>query len=326
MKVFQIFLKPRRRIGLNLDSDGVQNATNLVNRLNGVKDLYRSIYNFQYNYDPQNAIIDKIFLDFDPDKKTGKGAQMHARRMCMILTQKGIKHSAFYSGNGFHVFVYCEPRLASSLKYPSMAIKNFVYELIDESEFRPKIAPDRKVLGDLSRVARIPNTINLKTNLYAIPLKPGYILEAMIKDIKELANKQQFYDPTVEGKLVDLESYDTSRSTATSSAAFDYDIPLEFNETGVPECVKNLLRRGDLDHTERFYVILALRDLAYSLEDVEGILKQYLTEDKYEHSVEEENQVEYLFNREDLMFPRCSTIKQNGYCVIGCPGQTIYYV
>ena len=176
------------------------------------------------------------------------------------------------------------------------------------------------------RVSRIPNTINLRTGMFCIPITLEE-LEKDLDDIHQLAKKPRKVNNKNGNKLVDLEKCDQSTikfdfNNLTSDVEGCQTVDLEY----IPRCVKAALERGTCRHRERYYIITALRDLGYSEEAVFKILEKYLLEKHFEHCIDEEGQLDYLFNeRQDLLFPSCMTIKADGFCVEGCSGFNLYF-
>ncbi len=320
-KFFQIFIKPKFRKTFDLSNK--KSAMKLINDNNVRKDLYRTIYNYEGNVEGNQAIIDKVFLDFDPEESEEKLLE-DVRKVSNLLNNKNIKHSLFFSGRGFHIFVYTNIIKAKDLINPRTAIRNFVNDIIEIT----KASVDYQVVGDLMRVARIPNTMNMKTRLYCIPLDQKE-LEYSIEYIKDLATSQRFFKKDSEGKPLDLKVYDTGTKTQLSDleVTLESDEDLDIGELGkldLPSCVLHSLKKGRPNFQERFMIITCLRDLAFSKSEVSKILMKFLTEDRYTHCIEEERQLDYLFNRQDLLFPSCSRIKEMGFHVKGCTGNQIY--
>jgi hypothetical protein len=323
---FQIFLKPRRR--LSFDTESPKEAVELINAVNGVKDVYRSVYNYKSDVIPENARIDKIFLDFDPED--GVDILAEVQRVVGVLYDMGLSYSVYFSGRGFHVYVYTKPVIAGELNSAFDAIRNFVYFLMEKaSEDGEPINYDRSVVGDIMRVSRLPNTMNLKTKMYCIPIKHSEVYESSLSDISQMAKTQRKIKNKVEGKLVDLKEYDEAVKKHSLRGIIedfdDEDVEFDVNIENLPLCVKTLLERGDPGYNERYLIIVAMRDLAYPLSATVSTMKKYLNKTEFEHSLLTERQPQYLYSRPDLIFPSCYTIKQRGSCVTGCKGQNIYY-
>ena len=78
------------------------------------------------------------------------------------------------------------------------------------------------------------------------------------------------------------------------------------------------MAKGDLGYDERYSVILFCRDgLHLFVNETVDIMKQYLTESKFEHCMREAprkyGQVSYLYERQTLFF-NCDKMKRMGYC------------
>lgn len=320
-KFFQLHIMPNTRLTFDLSNrDDIKRAIKIVNINNGKTSIYRTVYNFLGEVSRENAVIDKIYLDFDPDD-AGKGVFSNVRKLCDYLRENNIRHSIYYSGRGVHVYLYTELRLASDFKNAKIAIRNYVKELVDTLD----LVIDWSVVGDIRRISRLPNSINTKTGFYCIPLKN---IQLSRKEAEQLAVKPQYYSSLVKGECIDLKPYDTEPT-------FEYkieqrDIFLEEDVSDkVPLCIQEMLKRGNCNYRERFFIIVALKELAYSQADVENIIWKYLNVKKSngstyaEHCILEEDQVTRLFERDDF-FPSCDVIRAEGYCLDGCRGQEIY--
>lgn len=313
---FQLFVKPKRRI--TFSEEEVSKATKLINFLNGKKDLYRSVYNYISEPAGRNAFVDKIFFDFDPDGKNDPLGDLNA--LAEYCIKKNISFTPFFSGRGYHFYIHTHKLFAYELNSPSLAIREFVLDIINKLG----IVPDMQVVGDLMRVSRIPNTLNKKTGLFCIPLSKK---EALIDDpdyFKKEGSKQRTQQDAYGEQLIDLRKYDGKSRHKMTVPPISNDVNCTQIADNIPMCVKNALHNRDPGYQERFLIITCLRDLAYTLPEVEKILEEYLSQEKFEHCVFEEEQLDYLFKRQELLFPSCDTIKMQGYCVEGCKGQEIY--
>lgn len=323
IKTFEILAKPHFR--MKFEEHESKKAVNIINKYNGKKGLFKTVYAFDGEPLATNAIIDKIFLDFDPaDDKSDKFFR-DVRITCEYLDEKNYKYTVFFSGRGFHVYVYVKKTKARELDNATMAIKTFRNKLVEETEVNGiKVEIDPHVVGDLRRVSRIPNTRNNKTGLFCIPLYREELFKPL-DEIKSIAETQRYLVNAVSGEeLVDLKDFDFfSGSVKITPSNVEVDMG-DADLEELPACVRESLLRGDPGFKERFLIIVALRDLGYSQEDVESLLGQHLTQEKFYHCVHEERQVAYLFSRADLIFPNCKSIESDGYCVQHCEGQKIY--
>lgn len=277
------------------------------------RNIYNSVNKYIEDVKSENIIFEKIFLDFDenPYENTSK--------VLKYLLKNNISFSLLFSGRGYHIFIkvkkiFWKPNLSLKIKY-------YVKELMDKTNAEC----DMQVVGDLNRVSRVPNTINTKTKLYCIPLTTTEFFKCGHEGIKKLALKRRDVNSIkYNGKSVDIGSVEVPIKTET----FIYDKQLTISNYGkvfiLPPCLQKILERKDLGYFERFLIILYYRDLGYSIKETEEFLKESLTESKYEHCVHEENQVKYLYGREDIIFPNCETLEIEGRCVDGCKGNNLY--
>lgn len=324
-KVFQLFIYPGSyRPTYKCNEEGFRKASELVNIQNGKRNVYRSIYDYMDEPGRQNSLIDKVFIDLDPDKENGVDPIIEARKLAQYLKDEDILHSLYFSGRGVHCYIQVNPIMAYELNNPSIAIKNYVRNVADKLD----LIYDKQVVGDLRRVSRMPNTINLKTGLYCIPLKKDEI-ELTEPEIHFIAKKQRSGKFPIGKDKIELRDYDTIDKRFEHKIEYE-DRKLGEDICGVPKCVEASLMRGYANYQERYAIITCLRDLAYSQSDTEAIIEKYLTAVKpsgstyAEHCIEEEQQVEKLYNRHDLVFPGCQTIQSNGFCVKNCKGPNIY--
>lgn len=309
-------------------------TSNLINKYyelySGKKDLYISVYDYfgfkKEDIRPENAKVDKIFLDFDYDDELRFFDDV--RTVAKFLYEIGAKFKIRFSGRGFHLFVYLSEQ---ELKNPSKAIRGWVKDLHQKTSTKS----DSAVVGDLRRVCRMLGTMNMKTHLYCISLDYAHLMNFTYEAICEMA---QEYKPVYRNNdklsgveewvlgeaLVDISNYDTEESTVHYNHvdASKMEIKNEY-----PPCIEKMLSNPNLGYRERGQLIIYLRDQGYSFYEILAILKSVLSEEKYIHSIEDENQPEYLYyTREDLLFGNCDTQKQNGICQCDeyCGGPYLY--
>lgn len=310
---------PTRRTFKDTKQD-LEECQRLIQKLNGAAPIYRTIYNFTGTPHWSNAIIDRIFFDFDVDKKKPETELIEARRFHEFLLEKKLSHSIFFSGRGFHIFVKTKTVHSNELENPRGAVKRAHTIIAEEAGISPD--PTTK---DILRISRVPNTLNIRSKLFCIPLVHEQIYLKKYQ-IEKLARRQRMISPVYYGEeLLDLREYD--------GPEFTIDTPVQEERIGVfdeviekelPTCVKNLLIQGDCNFEERYLIIIALRELIYSKDEIKEILERYLTPEKFYHCIYEEEQLDYLFSRGDLFFPSCQKIREDGYCVQNCQGNKIY--
>jgi len=299
----------------------------------GKKDLYLSVYEYRTwkseDIKASNAIVDKIFLDFDYDEELKFFDDVKA--VAKFLYEIDIKFKIRFSGRGFHLFIYIVG--GDKLKNPSQAIRNWVKDLHQKTNTKS----DSSVVGDLRRVSRMIGTMNMKTHLYCIPIEYAHLMNFSYDAICEMAKTGELtyalgdttglsgYLEHVQGSLlVDISDYDVEK-IATEMKPIDVsNIKITNNH---PPCIRKMLSNPYLGYYERGQLIIYLKDQGYSFYEILTILQSVLSKDKFYHCTEEENQPEYLYYvREDLLFGNCDTQKQNGICPCEeyCGGPYLY--
>lgn len=266
----------------------------IINSCNKLKHLY-----FQ---------VDRsIFFDFDNDNCLDETMRLHE-----LLLKKDLKHLMLWSGGGCHLHILCD-------KKPNKeTLKNIHLNFINNL----KLDIDWHIVGDDRRLGRIPNTYNIKRKCYCIPISNEDILRGKEFIINKAQN--QNFDFTIYGnkKLIVGDYYKEEQDQRRSEIKLSYEITAEINKDdflkGLPVCMSHLLLQGDMGWRERMHVILYLRDTGFLRQEVEQLLKHFLSKEKYEHCIFEERQVKYLFSRTDFFISTCKTLKQEGYCVKGC--------
>ena len=312
--MMEVFI-PKKRIPVKNQKEAEEYRT----LYSGKKNIYQSVYEYNGEITPKNAIVDKIFLDFDYDDDLVFFDNV--RKVAKYLADSKYTFSIRFSGRGFHIFIQLNPN--DKLKNPKRAIRNWVKDMHKKTDTHS----DLSVVGDLRRVSRMLNSMNLKTHLYCIPIQYNELMNftyesicEIAKDIDDISISDYYY---LGEKYLDISEFD-----AEEPKALNYDINKDNIKVqqGFPPCIIEMLKNPDLGYYERGQLIVYLRDDGYSFTEILTVLKQVLSEKKYYHCTVEEGQVEYLyFVRENLLFASCQTLKDNGLCPSStCQGQCLY--
>ncbi|MHA1868723.1 MAG: hypothetical protein ACTSXD_11820 [Candidatus Heimdallarchaeaceae archaeon] len=291
-----------------------------INLYNGKrKALYTSIYMFknineEWKPDYNSAIVDKLYFDFD-DKSCN--AWEECNRLHQTCFEQNLKHIVVFSGRGYHLYIFTTHYNPT---YKKEAIRGGQTYFIDKLN----LTVDRQVLGNVAQLARIPNTYHSKAKRFCIPLTKEQF-EKGDKFIKHLAKEQNFVKDIIIGeKLFDLKRFDIKKEPE-----FNLNLPeitsKSFNTTSItrdlPPCILNILNKEIKRWKDRYLIILYFKEKGYTREEVLEILKKYLTKQKLYHCIKEERQLQYLFERDDLVFPSCKRMKEDGFC----PGKCKFY-
>jgi hypothetical protein len=270
-----------------------------LKRRNGVTDCFISVYG------DRQKIIDKIFIDIDAPYD-------EMMKLHRWLEARNYKHTIFFSGGGYHIYVFTE---RANLSFPKNALRTAQIYLTDESG----VNADRQVFGDVKRVARIPNTFNPKRGLYCIPLGREDI-EKGENYIKKIAHQQhRVKDVWFGEKLFSLEPFDQEPMINKLDWEIDDDVETmtitnEMIKSFSP-CILAMLKKENTGHRDRFIIIAYMKERGFLIEEVIDVLKRFLSPKVFHHSVFVERQVHNIFEK-DLMVPTCDNLKKEGRCAM----------
>ncbi len=311
--MLEIFI-PKKRISVN----SVAEAEEYKLLYSGKKNVYQSVYRYNGEISPKNAIVDKIFLDFDYDDELIFFDNV--RKVAKYLADSHYTFSIRFSGRGFHLFIFLDPKV--KLKNPKRAIRNWVKDM----HMKTNTTSDSSVVGDVRRVSRMLNSMNLKTHLYCIPIAYNELMNFTYDSICDMAKTigENVDSCFVGGNYLDISGFDSSDESKPLNYKIDKN-NIQVQQ-GFPPCIVEMLKNPYLGYYERGQLIIYLRDDGYSFYEILAILKRVLSEEKYYHCTIEEGQVEYLyFVRDRMLFSSCQTLKSNGLCPSDtCAGQCLY--
>jgi len=292
----------------------------MANKYNGFMNLYASIYSIPEKRNYRDAIVDKLYFDLDNMQMVtyiNPRCWLATKRLHFYLKDKKLKHMAFLTGRGFNVFIFTEIK---KLYNPKEAIKNAQEYIAQESELKiggcQKSDIDEHIIGDIARITRIPNTWNLKAKRFCIPLIEDDFYKSY-DEICMIAEKQRFKFEVFGNKLLDLAGFDSLKSNEEIECLEDFDVPegcdFEIYIKMLPPVIQRLLITTKCGWRDRYLTILAIKEIGLPKSLCNKICQKYWTPQKYRHAVRDEHQIDYIYRRENLMFPNWSTIIHEGY-------------
>lgn len=310
--VKEFFVK--KRVTIDCSNSNVQQYIDIYN---GIFNIFESVYCFQDTISLDNVIVDKIFLDFDYDEE-GKFFE-DAKKIAKYLMDEGIMFCIRFSGRGFHIFPFTD--MEDDIDYRN-AIRNYVHELHKINN----TSSDNAVVGDLRRLRRVLHTINPKSMLWCIPLSYECLQNKTYEEIKKYAKKDKGHkDIIYNNDCISLSQYDFLN--------FDYDVSIDMNDDctaeisndDIPPCIQSFLLNPELGYKERTDLIIYLRDMGYSYNNIVDILEEHLSPQKFNHCMTEEKQVESIMQKDMLLMRSCRTLKNFGLCPSReCKGNNLY--
>lgn len=293
-----------------------------INKYYKYKRVYASIYNYINNpaYIKNMLMVDKIFFDFD-----GLTHDVYNEVASFIhnLTQDGIKHLPLFTGGGFHVYVWTGNHADLDSKKGTLfsAHKHF------ETEYHLKHI-DPAVIGDIARVAAVPNTYNFKRGSFCIPLTHDRFNNMTLGELAPTQEpiNQKFIIGT---KLFDIGEFNTTEieygEIRYEDIPFDSkDDTLTIDNIVLPKCIENLLLEGQKKYigtSKRLTIIVYLRDNGVPYGNIKDILKQHLTTRRngvieWQHCFQEK-QIEFIYSKGmQYSFPDCDVMKMRNQCNI----------
>ena len=315
-----------------------QQFNEVVNKLNGKKNLYTTVYAFsrlkQNEYsqmipDYSSAIIDKVFFDFDNEKALSNVKKLH-----YYLLEKSIMHTIIFSGGGFHLYIFCD---TITLMFPYDTVENVQRHYAKEIQLTIGEASthdlDEAIIGDLARVTRIPLTYNVKRKRWCLPITHKDLGEDF-EYFKKLAENMPLSNCSIKtyGKIkLNLKEFDFQSSKKLN--VIEEEIPLlgkmeNLSEEGFYPCVENMIVKRSGCHPW-YWGTIFLHEKGYTKQEADMIMKKYLSKFKrtdgfandYEHYKKSDRHLDTVYNDKTgkHYFPSAAHLFKKGICPGRCP-------
>jgi len=292
-------------------------------------DLYISVYAFSQvdeigGLNRQSAIIDKVFFDFDANWREDI-YKFH--EWCI---KYNILHYCQFSGRGSQGLLFT----AQNVNNKKQTVANFQRWLGNEIG----IECDPKIIGDIARIFRYPNTYNFKGSRYCVPLSTEILSKQRSEEwFYEYAAHQHFESGYSGNLLLNLKRWDIDEYlfvdyTAIDSNLMEIDEQIEIEYGLFPPCVKTWLSTPTLNGEGKFMLVLYLKDqlatdVPYSGEEIVSILKQTLLPVEFSHYFGtgmlrrhsgHTGRKFYSIMQKDYYMPNCEEIRKKGFCPEDC--------
>ena len=299
-----------------------------MNKYNGKRRIFVSVYNWDSKV--REIVLDKIWFDLDSPSCLENTKKLH--EWCM---KKNYKHMMVFSGRGFHFYLLTKNY--SSLNDPKRTLYNCHKHIAKEVGLSigegDTFDIDWHIVGDVRRVATIPETWNNKRQRYAMCITEDD-LNKKYETIRGKA-KSQYLGGVVYGEEgFDVKPFDCLIKEFSSPLQYECDSLVEINKDealkNLPLCIKVWLSREHVGWKRRGWITMWLRSkglwreklkepMPAMYEEARSLLRQYLTKEEFEHmnSHEDGFQLRYLFfHNNKNSFPTCENIKAMGECPI----------
>ena len=310
--VKEFFIK--KRLVMNCDNNDFDKYIKIYN---GKTNIFESLYCYDTEVSADTVVVDKLFLDFDNKGDGDLSFFENAKKISTYLMDNNIKYYMRFSGRGFHIFPYI---LSEKINNYSIAMKNYVKKMHELNN----TTSDNAVVGDLRRLRRVLHTINPKSGLYCIPISYEDLQEKSYDEIKQYAKQDRGYkDIIYDGDSISLIDYDSYESVGNN---YHYNSNVNIDMSGdFPPCIQSFLAEPQLGYKERTDLIIYLRDMAYTQDEIYDILEEHLSVEKFHHCMHDEKQVENIMEKDMLLMRSCRTLKFYGLCPsFKCKGNNLY--
>jgi hypothetical protein len=289
--------------------------------------VFASVYNYVNNPFHINKILnlDKIFFDFDG---LTDDVVSEVEQFVFNLKKDNIKHLVCFSGGGFHVYIFNENYVDIDSKKGTLL--NLHNHFINEYKLKNV---DRSVIGDIARIATVPNTFNFKRKKFCVPLTYDKLFNIDFDTIGE--SQEKINQDFISGKTsFDISNFNTDEiqfdslteedvpDIKTRDILLSQDIKNDKILNEIPVCVKDVLLSGREKYIgtyERMLIIVYFRDSGYPIGNIVEIIKQYLTTSRkgvkeWQHCLKEK-QIEFIFSSGyKYVFPTCESLMEREYC------------
>lgn len=299
-----------------------------INIHNGHIRIFYSLYSIS------GPVLDKIWFDLD----NGDGYN-NIQKLHYWCAQKNIKHSAIFSGGGFHFYIYTKyskpiadiKAVLSFLQCKIATELNFSIDAINchSSDI------DGHIVGDVRRVVTLPGTYNTKRRRWAISLTADEIENESLESIRDLAQKQRNALYIINDNEYDITQYVDIKSKLhfgdVEIPELKQDINCEQDKIleSFPPCIQEcLLGTNNTDWRGRWFFTIWAKELGFTEDQTLKIAKKYfaprLREDSLLNNYNHWRKVKalnYVYAK-DCLLPSCEKMWVEGRC----PGKCSYYI
>lgn len=291
-----------RELGLNRVI--VKNEEELISGWKDV-DEYMSVFNLKQRFYEK---YDTIY--FDVDGKTN-GTEEAFEKVKKVYSKFPHISRCYYSGVGYHLFVDLLYEINGKGLY-----KEYVRQLVEKYGIKEYLDPS--VLGDVSRVARVPNSINSKSGKTMVLIdltslgksdKPEQLVSVSTTSVPKISFEQLNLLPN---EIEEKKKIPTPKAEISWESKYGVNYP-----PCITNSIKMLSEEGELNHSERLHLATFLINIGK-----EKDLREYLKlANDYSESITD-YQINYLKEREMSSFS-CDRVEDDICSYVGrkrlCP-------
>lgn len=245
--------------------------------------------------------------------------------------EKNYKSLYIFSTSGFWAYIFTKnyKSLLNRRSALRAATEHIAEELGLKIGTNPKTDDiDFHIIGDVSRIARLPNGYDVKRGRYCIPItiedmEKGY--EWICEKSKKQCQDFVYYNDN----YFDISKFDGLSDTIKEIDDLEVDIEVDDKviNTFLP-CIKNCLINTPLKGHNQFWVwtTIYLKEMGFTRDAVKKIVKSYLEprprtdglgENDYEHYIIHDELPDSIFATR-YYFPSCNRLIRTGFCPGKC--------
>lgn len=305
-----------------------------VRAQNNRTNVYTTVYDFEEFTDSakveESVVRDRIFLDFDGHDDDLTMAYRDVKYVMDWVNSKSYIHTLFFSGRGFHLFLFGEP--TENIRSIQIFFREIKKDL--DRHFGENSLDER--VGQITRLRRVPNTVNMSSSdengnpYFCIPLFYED-LNKSLQDILALAKGPRNIPFKMSGK----ERVIFPSAPPIEAVGGEISVPKREGNLPILPCLHNAVMSENPSHLSRAYLVSWYRDLLtqrtriISLEDKQAVLDRVVLEIKNVFGEHEDVWLDWdeATTRKHAKFtvfgnyktPNCKTkLIPEGYCVGRC--------
>lgn len=310
-----------RQIGIpyRITCNNASDFYHTINEYKFTKRVYASVYNYISNPEYINnfLMVDKVYFDFDG---LTDDVRNEVARFSNSLHDEDIKHLVVFSGGGFHLYLWTKNY--AELDNKKSSLYNIHRHFINTYNLKHV---DPAIIGDIARVATVPNSYNFKRQSFAIPIATDEIGTIVPTNTSRLKYKNLIFGNQL-FDVYEFNSHELYYNYMVSDLIPDNNIKIDIDiyET-LPQCMKKILQTGKsgkyVGTYNRMQLIIYLRDNGIPIGNIEELISQYLLGKRggvieWQHCLRE-HQIEFVFTKSTQYgFPDCGILKQKNMCPI----------
>jgi len=240
-----------------------------VNAQNNRTNVYTTVYDFEHFSEKakidSTVVLDRVFLDFDGHDNDLELAWRDVQMVMQRVIQNDWKHTLFFSGRGFHLFLFGER--TDSIRNIQVFFREF--KTILGANFSGKNTLDERV-GQITRLRRVPNTVNMSSAddkgmpYYCIPLTKKD-LSFGLEGILSLAQRPRHLPFQMSGNnLVVFPD-----APPLEAIGGEVSVPDTIGKLPMLPCLHNAVMVENPSHISRAYLVSWYRDLLSGYQNLE---------------------------------------------------------